>query len=350
MTAHNAPSIAGLPEQNLPALDAEAREGLGPGDVEQVRHHRLRVSKDQDAASLQLLGGLDKDLKASAVDERQIRDVEHDVAGAAGQVAQPRGQQLRVEDVQLPGYAKRARRPLDRLDLKRWNHEGPQEAYRASKLILCPLPETSLRRLYTLPTVGAAREAREDVGNRRILTVPNLLSFVRILLIPLFVVMLLRDDTRLAGFLLLGAVVATDWVDGVIARRTGQVTELGKLLDPLADRFAMAAALITFVVIDVFPLWGALLILGRDAVVLVAAAVLTLTRGPRIEVRTMGKYATFTLLWGMPMIAWGNAGLPFDDLTLALGWLWFPVGAIEYYVAAVLYAIDLRDAYRARRT
>jgi cardiolipin synthase (CMP-forming) len=197
--------------------------------------------------------------------------------------------------------------------------------------------------------VGAVEEAGEGTGGRRVLTVPNLLSFVRILLIPVFVVLLLREGTRLAGFLLLGAVVATDWVDGVIARRTGQVTELGKLLDPLADRFAMAAALITFVVIDVFPLWGALLILGRDAVVLVAAGVLALTRGPRIEVRAMGKYATFTLLWGMPMIAWGNAGLPLDDLMLVLGWLWFPVGAIEYYVAAVLYAIDLRDAYRARR-
>jgi cardiolipin synthase (CMP-forming) len=197
--------------------------------------------------------------------------------------------------------------------------------------------------------VGAVEEAGEGTGGRRVLTVPNLLSFVRILLIPVFVVLLLREGTRLAGFLLLGAVVATDWVDGVIARRTGQITELGKLLDPLADRFAMAAALITFVVIDVFPLWGALLILGRDAVVLVAAGVLALTRGPRIEVRAMGKYATFTLLWGMPMIAWGNAGLPLDDLMLVLGWLWFPVGAIEYYVAAVLYAIDLRDAYRARR-
>jgi cardiolipin synthase (CMP-forming) len=184
---------------------------------------------------------------------------------------------------------------------------------------------------------------------RRVLTVPNILSFVRILLIPLFVVLLLDRDTRLGGFLLLGAVVSTDWVDGVIARRTGAVTELGKLLDPLADRLAMAAALITFVVIDVFPLWGALLILVRDAVVLAAAAVLALTRGPRIEVRAMGKYATFTLMWGIPMVAWGNAGLWPDELMLALGWLWFPVGTIEYYAAAVLYAVDLRDAYRARR-
>jgi cardiolipin synthase (CMP-forming) len=198
--------------------------------------------------------------------------------------------------------------------------------------------------------VHSAAVGTNRAGERRVVTIPNLLSLVRILLIPLFVLLLASPDTRLAGFLLLGGVVGTDWVDGAIARRTGQVTELGKLLDPLADRLALGAALITFVVIDVFPLWGAALILGRDAVVLGAAIVLALTKGPVIEVRTMGKYATFTLMWGIPLVAWGNAGLPMDDLMLALGWLWFPVGTIEYYAAAVLYAIDLRQAYRARRS
>ncbi len=188
----------------------------------------------------------------------------------------------------------------------------------------------------------------EPRSSRRILTVPNLLSFVRILLIPVFVVLLVDPDSRLAGFLVLGAVVSTDWVDGVVARRTGQVTELGKLLDPFADRLALAAALITFVLIEVFPLWAALAVLLRDAVVLGAGVVLTVTGGPRIDVRTIGKYATFTLMWGIPLIAWGNAGLPLDDLALVLGWVWFPVGLLEYYVAAGAYARDLRVASAAR--
>lgn len=185
-------------------------------------------------------------------------------------------------------------------------------------------------------------------GSRRVLTVPNALSAIRILLIPAFVVLILDEDTRLAGFILLAAVVSTDWVDGYLARRTGQVTELGKLLDPLADRLAMAAALITFVATDLLPLWAALVILVRDAAVLGAAILLALTGGPRIEVRPIGKYATFTLMWGLPMIAWGNAGLPIDDLARVLGWVWFPVGAIEYYAAAAAYVRDLRDSYRAR--
>jgi hypothetical protein len=64
----------------------------------------------------------------------------------------------------------------------------------------------------------------------------------------------------------------------------------------------------------------------------------------------LGKYATFTLMLGIPLIAWGNAGLPLDDLVLVLGWVWFPVGVLEYYAVTVAYALDVRDAYAARRS
>ena len=192
-----------------------------------------------------------------------------------------------------------------------------------------------------------SRGVDERTASRRIVTVPNLLSFIRILLIPAFVLLLLDRDTRLAGFLLMGAVVSTDWVDGYLARRTDRVTELGKLLDPIADRLALAAALVTLVVTDLFPLWGAVIVLARDAVVMVVG-IWALTRyGIRIDVRTIGKQATFTLMWGIPLVAWGNAGLPADDLALVLGWVWFPVGTVEYYAAAVAYARDLAAARRS---
>ena len=183
---------------------------------------------------------------------------------------------------------------------------------------------------------------------RRVLTIPNLLSFIRIALIPVFVMLIADPDTRLGGFILLGLVQATDWVDGYIARRYRQVTELGKLLDPFADRLAVAAALITFVAVDIFPLWAALLVLVRDGLILLAAAYLGITKGPRIDVRRIGKIATFTLMWAIPMIAWGNAGLPLDDASVVLGWVWFPVGIAEYYAATGLYVADLRRAYAAR--
>jgi cardiolipin synthase len=179
------------------------------------------------------------------------------------------------------------------------------------------------------------------------LTVPNALSFVRILLIPVFVTLLVGEGTRLAGFVLMGAVLSTDWVDGVIARRTGQVTELGKVLDPVADRLAVITALVTLVVLRLFPLWAAGIVVARD-LALLAGGLYLFRKGIRIDVRMIGKYATFVLMWAIPLIAWGNAGLPIDDLAAVMGWVWFPVGVAEYYAAAVAYAGDARAALQAR--
>jgi cardiolipin synthase (CMP-forming) len=186
---------------------------------------------------------------------------------------------------------------------------------------------------------------RRDESSRRLLTVPNVLSAARIALIPVFVILLLDGDTRVAGFVLLLVVVSTDWVDGAVARRTGQVTELGKVLDPVADRLALAAALITFLAVNAIPLWAALLVLVRDALILVAGAVLG-ARGIRIAVRPMGKYATFTLWWGIGFIAWSNLSFVMDDVAAVIGWVWFVVGVVEYYAATVAYIGDVRHALR----
>jgi cardiolipin synthase (CMP-forming) len=181
--------------------------------------------------------------------------------------------------------------------------------------------------------------------SRRVLTIPNVLSFARILLIPLFVLLLLHHGTEATGLILLGFVVATDWVDGAVARRIGQVSELGKWLDPVADRVAIAAALIALVVRDGFPLWAALLILVRDGLILLAGAVV-LARGRRIDVRYIGKVATFSLMAGVPLVAWGNFGLTLAAAARALGWTAYAVGILEYYVAAGLYVSDFRAALR----
>jgi cardiolipin synthase len=193
---------------------------------------------------------------------------------------------------------------------------------------------------------AVAAETSGPETSRRVLTIPNGISFARILLIPVFVLLLLHHGSETAGLLLLGGVVSTDWVDGVIARRTGQVSELGKLLDPVADRLAIAAALVTLVVRDAFPLWAALLILVRDLLIVVAGLFL-LSRGRRIDVRFLGKVATFSLMLGVPLVAWGNFGLALGHAARALGWIAYGVGIVEYYGAGALYAFDLRDALRA---
>jgi cardiolipin synthase len=186
----------------------------------------------------------------------------------------------------------------------------------------------------------------EPAQTDRVLTIPNVISFLRIALIPVFVALIVHPDTRRAGLVLFVVVVATDWVDGALARATGQVSDLGKVLDPVADRLAIAAGLIALVVADAFPLWAALLILVRDVAVLIAGLVLLSKRRARIEVRYLGKVATFALMAAIACIAWGSLGYPLAPAALACGWAIYAVGIVEYYVATVLYVGDLRRAWR----
>jgi cardiolipin synthase len=191
------------------------------------------------------------------------------------------------------------------------------------------------------------RTASEVEATSRILTIPNVISFVRIALIPVFMYLLIHEGTEYAGILLFGAVVATDWVDGTIARRTGQVSKLGRILDPVADRAALAGGLIALVIRGAFPLWAALVVIVRDVLILLAGLVLLAGKKATIDVRFIGKIATFTLMAAIPAVAWGNLGLVIAPAALALGWTWFAVGVIEYYWAAALYAGDLRRAARS---
>jgi len=186
----------------------------------------------------------------------------------------------------------------------------------------------------------------EDASLSRIATVPNLLSAIRIVLIPVFVLLILHHGTEAAGLVLLGAVVSTDWIDGYIARRTGQVSNLGKILDPVADRMAIAAGLIALMVRDAFPLWAGLLVLVRDGLVILAGAVLLLRFKIRMDVRWIGKVATFALMVGIPLVAWGRFGLWLHGLAQPVGWIIFAGGIATYYVAAVFYAFDLAAAVK----
>ena len=179
------------------------------------------------------------------------------------------------------------------------------------------------------------------------LTVPNLISSLRILSIPVFVALILDHDTSTAGLVVFGLVAATDWVDGVIARRTGRVTELGKILDPTADRLAIAAGIIALALRHVFPWWAALAILVRDAVVLGTGISALVKRKIKLEVRYIGKAATFALMGAVAWVAWGNLGLPLRHLFLAVGWTSFALGIVEYYVATAAYAVDLRRGLAA---
>src|SRR6266581_3162449 len=175
-------------------------------------------------------------------------------------------------------------------------------------------------------------------SSSRVLTVPNVISAARIASIPVFVALILDHDTTTPGLILFAIVVATDWIDGTIARRTGQVS------DPVADRLAIAAGLIGLVLRGIFPLWAAAAILVRDLTVLVGGAVALVRRGIRLEVHWIGKLATFSLMAAIPMVSWGSLGLPLAAAATVCGWAAYAVGIVEYYAAAFAYLGDIRRA------
>ena len=184
----------------------------------------------------------------------------------------------------------------------------------------------------------------ESAHADRVLTLPNIISFARIAAIPAFFSLIVNEDTTKAGLILFAVVAATDWVDGVVARATGQVSEFGKVLDPVADRLAIAAGLVALAVRGAFPWWAAALIIVRDLAILTVGAVVYLRQHVRLDVRPIGKVATFSLMTGTIWISWGNLGYWLDDAALALGWLSFTVGILEYYAAVAFYLGDLRRA------
>jgi cardiolipin synthase len=181
-------------------------------------------------------------------------------------------------------------------------------------------------------------------SSSRVLTVPNGISAARIALIPVFVALIIDHDTTTAGLVLFAVVVATDWVDGTVARRTGQVSDVGKILDPVADRLAIAAGLIALVLRGIFPLWAAAAILARDLTVLLVGAIALVRSDVRVEVRWIGKLATFSLMAAIPMVSWGNLALPLAAAATVCGWAAYTVGIVEYYIAAWAYLGDIRHA------
>lgn len=189
------------------------------------------------------------------------------------------------------------------------------------------------------PPAGQASPSSSGV-----LTVPNAISMLRIALIPVFCWLIVDPDTSAAGIILFSVVVATDWVDGLLARRLNQVSEVGKILDPVADRLAIAAGLVALVVRGAFPLWAASLILVRDLAILGVGAVVFAREKVRLDVRWIGKIATFSLMTAIPWISWGRLELPLGEAALVAGWIVFVVGIVEYYVAAAVYVGDLRRA------
>lgn len=194
------------------------------------------------------------------------------------------------------------------------------------------------------PSLSAPEQAASDEEevSTRVLTLPNLISTVRLCLVPIFLwAFLTRRDVL--GFVLLVVVGSTDWVDGYIARHSGQVSRLGKLLDPVADRIAIVAVLAALMARGTIPWPLGAAVIGRDLIVAVAFAVLETKGVERIAVNFTGKTATLILYAGVVLAALSlilGGSIAGDIGTAAV--VIVAVGAVLYWIAGVLYVRAIR--------
>ena len=186
-------------------------------------------------------------------------------------------------------------------------------------------------------------------ATNRIWTVPNVISFVRLLGVPLFLYLLLGPHHDVAAVVVLALGGTTDWVDGYVARRMNSVSRLGELLDPFADRLYIVATLVGFTVREVIPLWLTAVLILREAVLAVVLIVLRRHGYGPPPVHYVGKTGTFLLLGAFPVLLLAEAVPATHDIAGPIGWglTWWALGL--YWAAAVLYIAQARAVLRADR-
>ncbi len=176
-------------------------------------------------------------------------------------------------------------------------------------------------------------------------TIPNAFTLVRLLLLPVFLHVLFGLEDRAAAAWMLGALGATDWVDGYLARRLGQVSEFGKVFDPTVDRLLFVVATTAIIIDGSIPLWFALAVLVREVLVGLMMAIATVVfKMPRIDVTYWGKLATFLLMFSVPGFLMGNSDISIAGWFQATAWLVGIPGLILSYWTAIAYIPQVRRA------
>jgi cardiolipin synthase (CMP-forming) len=185
-------------------------------------------------------------------------------------------------------------------------------------------------------------ESGEPEASDRILTVPNLLSFARLLGVPLFLWLVLVPQADVAAFVVLAIAGATDWIDGYLARALNQRSKLGILLDPLADRLYIAATLIGLALRGLIPWWLVALLAARDLMLLALLPLLRKSGRVALPVTYIGKAATFCLLWGFPLLLLSGIPSGVGTFAMACGWAFALWGTALYWWAGIRYVQQAR--------
>jgi cardiolipin synthase (CMP-forming) len=181
-------------------------------------------------------------------------------------------------------------------------------------------------------------------GRGGVVTLPNLVTVARLCCLPLFLWLLFGREDRAAAAWLLAGLGISDWVDGFLARRLGQVSELGKVLDPVADRLLFLVGAGGILIDGSVPTWFAVTVLVRETLVGGATVVLAALGARRIDVTWFGKAGTFGLMIAFPLFLAHNSDLSWADTAGILAWVaGIPGLALSLY-AAVLYVPLARRA------
>lgn len=185
--------------------------------------------------------------------------------------------------------------------------------------------------------VDAVGQDQAPQGTDRILTVPNLLSFIRLAGVPLFLYLLLGPHADGWALVILMVSGFTDWADGKLARLLNQTSRLGALLDPFVDRLYVITTLIAFTARDIIPWWVAAILIGRDLILALTLPVYRRRGLPPPEVIYLGKAATFALMFALPLLLAAQGDWAVAGVAHAWGYALLAWGTVLYVWTAGLY-------------
>ncbi|MEV8254176.1 CDP-alcohol phosphatidyltransferase family protein [Rhodoglobus sp. NPDC076762] len=180
-----------------------------------------------------------------------------------------------------------------------------------------------------------ASSSSPEISNR-VWTVPNILSFLRLGLVPVFLYLIITAQDALALLVLVFSSLS-DYLDGFIARRFNQMTRLGQLLDPAADRLFIFAALIGLAARDVIPWWLFFVIVAREVMLAVLGIISANYGFGPLPFHHLGKVATAALFYALPVLMLGQAFPAIASVTDPVGWAFALWGAFLYWWAGFIY-------------
>lgn len=214
---------------------------------------------------------------------------------------------------------------------------------------MSPIPIAYSRHVSLTPDPDPGGPAAEPVSDR-VLTIPNIISLLRLLLVPVVAVLIVQGYL-IAAFVVLVGAGASDWLDGVIARRFNQTSKLGRFLDPAADRLFILVTIVGLAHQDIIPWWLVVAIVAREAAVGACLPVMLRLGYHGFPVHVAGKAGTFALMYAFPLLLLSHVDGAVGTIAWIAGWASALWGVYLYWAAGLLYLNQFRQVlgwYRAQ--